>query len=354
MLKIFKIIIINFFFLIFFLELLSFILIQIKIIPKHLPPVMALHAHKEYSFWHPIKKKMTLSRKCWISNVEFNDIGLKSSNNYNYIKKNKQRIAIIGDSMTENIQLSNEHDFSSKLQSKLTNYEIINFSVASTGLADQIDIYNKLIKKFEIDYIFLFITENDFDDNHISTRRPNRLSYNIENNKIVKYNRDEKFFNEYFSFINKFKREYLFYIKDYSNSFKLYYEIKNNILNFNFVNHVNIVNNNELLEKKKIYSYLREKFINSINDKSQLIVFFNIYNQSFLKESERRTIMKQVWSSSDFFFDPQFEAIEYLKKINKLNYPYMGFSCDGHYSELGAEFLANFVKSKFIYYVNNK
>ena len=354
MLNIFKIIIINFFFLIFFLELLSFILIQIKIIPKHLPPVMALHAHKEYSFWHPIKKKMTLSSKCWISNVEFNDIGLKSSNNYNYTKKDKQRIAIIGDSMTENIQLSNEHDFSSKLQSKLTNYEIINFSVASTGLADQIDIYNKLVKKFEIDYIFLFITENDFDDNHISARRSNRLSYNIENNKIVEYNRDENFFNEYFSFINRFKRQYLFYVKDYSNSFKLYYELKNNILNLSFSNQSNVLNNNKLSEKTKIYTYLKEKFISSIDDKTNIFVFFNIYNQSFLKENERRAIMKKIWSSSEFFFDPQVEAVEYLKKINKLNFPYMGFSCDAHYSELGAEFLANFVINKFIYYINNK
>ena len=204
MLKIFKIILINFFFISFFLELLSFILIQIKIIPKYLPPVMTLEANREFSYWHPINKKFTISTKCWVSNVEFNDMGLKSSTNYNY-KKNKQRIAILGDSMTENIQLSNQYDFTNKLQSLLKNYEIINFSVASTGLADQLDIYNKLIKKFDVDYLLIFITENDLVDNHISTRRPNRLSYKIENNDIIQYDRDEKFFIQYFSFINRFK-----------------------------------------------------------------------------------------------------------------------------------------------------
>ena len=56
--------------------------------------------------------------------------------------------------------------------------------------------------------------------------------------------------------------------------------------------------------------------------------------------------MKQIWSSSNYF-DPNAEAAEYLKKINKLEFPYMGFSCDAHYSELGAEFLANYVKEKF-------
>ena len=32
----------------------------------------------------------------------------------------------------------------------------------------------------------------------------------------------------------------------------------------------------------------------------------------------------------------------------------MGFSCDTHYSELGAEFMANYVKNKFIDYIANK
>jgi hypothetical protein len=343
MLKIFKISLINFLFLILFLELLSFILIQLKIIPKYLPPVMSLHAHKEYSFWHPLNKKMTISSKCWISSVEFNDIGLKSSKNYNYVK-DKQRIAILGDSMTENIQLSNEYDFASKLQSKLKNYEIINFSVASTGLADQIDIYNKLIKKFEIDYIFLFITENDFDDNYILYRRPNRLSYDFKNGKIIEYEREEIFFDEYYSVFNKWKRKYLFYLKDYSNSFKLYYEIKNKILYSNLKNQVNEDNNT--YSKKIIYGYLRDKFIESVDSKTKLFVFFNLYNRSFLNEDKRRSIMKQIWSSSNYF-DPGIEAIEYLKKINKLEFPYMGFSCDAHYSALGAEFLSNYVTKKF-------
>jgi hypothetical protein len=314
---------------------------------------MALQAHKEFSYWHPINQKMRLSTKCWQSNIEFNDIGLKSSKNFNH-KKNKKRIAILGDSMTENIQVSNQYDFAEKLQSFFQNYEIINFSVASTGLADQHDIYNKLIKKFDVDYLFLFITDNDFDDNHISSRRPNRLSYEIENNIIIEYERDKKFLREYFSLINRFKRKYLFYVKDYSNIYKLYFEIKSKyILNINSIKSNETINNNQLLNKKYIYNYLKEKFTNSIDDKTKLIVFFNISNRDFLKEDKRKKMMKEIWSSN-IFFDPQAESIIYLKKINKLNFPYMGFSCDTHYSELGAEFMANYVKNKFVDYIANK
>ena len=92
-----------------------------------------------------------------------------------------------------------------------------------------------------------------------------------------------------------------------------------------------------------------EKFTNSIDDKTKLIVFFNINNRNFLNEDKRRSLMKQIWSSSNYF-DPQIEAIEYLKKINKLEFPYMGFSCDAHYSSLGAEFLSDYVAEKFEIY----
>ena len=132
------------------IELFSIILIKLKLLPKFLPPVVTLYAHKEYSYWHPINKKLKISTLCWESEVEFNSLGIKSSSEFS-VKKTKPRIGIIGDSMTENIQLNNNQDFSYKLQNKLKNFEIINFSVASTGLADQIDIYEILITKFDLD-----------------------------------------------------------------------------------------------------------------------------------------------------------------------------------------------------------
>ena len=66
------------------------------------------------------------------------------------------------------------------------NFEIINFSARSTGLGDQIDIYKNLIKKYNVDYVFLFITDNDFLNNHYTDLDLFRARYKIINNEVVK------------------------------------------------------------------------------------------------------------------------------------------------------------------------
>jgi hypothetical protein len=342
----FKILFFNLLIFIITLEILSLILIKIKVIPKNLPPVIALEAHKEFSYWHPLNKKIKISSSCWDSEVEFNSIGLKSSKEFKI--KTKMRIAILGDSMTENIQLNNEKDFTSKLQYELPEYEIINFSVASTGLADQIDIYNKLIKNFDIDYVFLFVTENDFNDNYIKHKRPNRLGYDYFNQSIHQYPRDELYFKNYFSKYNIFKREKFLFIKNYSNTFKLYYHLKYHIY---FEIQKNQLKGTKVMpddfnKKIKIYKFLKEKFLMDLDKKNNLLVFLNINNKNFLKESEERKAIKDIWGLNNIH-DPAKEAAIFLKDLNKLKRPYMGFICDGHYSEMGVEYLSKYVAKIF-------
>jgi hypothetical protein len=42
------------------------------------------------------------------------------------------------------------------------------------------------------------------------------------------------------------------------------------------------------------------------------------------------------------------ESINLLKKKNKLYFPFMGHTCDTHYSDIGAEFLSNYVTQEFL------
>ena len=342
-----KLILLNIIIFLILFEFFSYVLILAKIIPKELPPIIALNAHREMSYWHPINKKIKIASKCWESEVEFNDIGVKSSNNFKK-KKIKNRIGILGDSMTENIQLSNDRDFSHLLQSKIQNYEVINFSVSSTGLADQIDIYKLLIKELSIDYLFLFITENDLNDNYIKYRRPNRLSYDYINNEVYEYPRDNLFFEEYFSKYSLFKREKLFFFKSYLNSFKIYYQMKESI---NKRSNKNENLDKDLYQKEKVYAFLKEKFLKELNKDTKLLVFFNINNSNFLNENDEKKILKKIWSDN-YVYDPQVDSIEYLKKINRLHFPFMGFACDAHYSSLGAEFLSDYVSKKFYKIIN--
>ena len=64
--------------------------------------------------------------------------------------------------MTENAQLNNNKDFTAKLQKSLPDFEILNFQSPLTGLADHIRIYNNLIDKFNIDYLFYYVTIKRF------------------------------------------------------------------------------------------------------------------------------------------------------------------------------------------------
>ena len=42
------------------------------------------------------------------------------------------------------------------------------------------------------------------------------------------------------------------------------------------------------------------------------------------------------------FYDPRAEFIKILKQKKMLKKPYLGYPCDFHYSELGANLLANY------------
>ena len=141
----------------------------------------------------------------------------------------------------------------------LPEFELLNFSVSSTGLADHIKIYNNLIQKFNVDYLFYYITLNDFSDNHISNKRYNRITYDVSNNKPFEIEKDKsEFFKVYNSKWNRFKRKaYLF--KKNLKIFILYYEIKLALINRNVVN--NKINKKENLidDKTIVYKFLIEK-----------------------------------------------------------------------------------------------
>ena len=354
--KYFKIISLNIFILIFGVEILSFILTKVNIIPNGLPPNITLNAHEEFSYWHPKNSEFKIATKCWESKVKFNNIGIKSNNDIAF-NKTKKRIAIIGDSMTENKQLSNDEDFASILQKLLPKYEVINFSVSSVGLADQINIYKKLIKKFDIDYLFMYVTFNDFSDNHYLQQRPNRVAYKIDDGIIKEINIDKSnFFKFYNSKWNNFKRNYLIYIKKYTYSFKTYYYLKWEFKSYSHKirkkNKSNIEANTIFNERYIIYEYLVKKANNEIFNEVSTLIFLNPDNNNFINNTKEIRAIKKIYKDYNFF-DPKPDFIAYLKDKDILKKPYLGYSCDAHYSSLGAELMAKYTLNKFIEFRNN-
>ena len=103
-------------------------------------------------------------------------------------------------------------------------------------------------------------------------------------------------------------------------------------------------------KKKLVYSHLVNKFKNSLTNNEELYVFVNlrpkILSPEFYPEKQNIKEMKNIWGNE--IIDPSEDGINYLKKINKYNEPYFSFVCDGHYSELGAKFMANYVTDYFL------
>ena len=50
-----KLILLNIIIFLILFEFISHVLIKLKAIPKYPPPFLALEAHREFSYWHPIK-----------------------------------------------------------------------------------------------------------------------------------------------------------------------------------------------------------------------------------------------------------------------------------------------------------
>mgnify|MGYP001385638378 FL=1 len=349
-----KLIFYNLLFLFILLESAVFVSTKINLIPDGITPNVTLNANKDFGYWHPKDSTFKIATKCWSSKVEFNDIGLKSDKKINF-KKQKPRIAILGDSMTENSQLSNSLDFRSKLQGNLPNFEIINFSVSSTGLADHLNVYNKLIKKFDIDYLFYYPTINDLSDNHVKSFRPNRITYKIENNLITEVNENKsEFYLVYNSSWNKFKREKLLFLKKNLNIYKLYSYLKYEKDIFNLNNSKKIFlkqpNKNLLLEKKKIYQFLVNLANNEMFNEVDTLVIMNVDNNSFLKDTAELKILKNIYKENKFvnYYDPKEFFIEYLNNEKMLKKPYLGYECDAHYSELGVQLLSDYTTKKFL------
>ena len=176
------------------------------------------------------KKKDTkfnfTTSKCWDSSL-YNNQGIRSLYDIKLLKE--KRIVLLGDSMTENYQLSDGYDLASTLQKKIGNdeYEVINFGFSSTGIAEHIKLYEKKIKKLKPDILIYFPDTTDISDNHIHRKRPNQEMYKVINGKPIKLEKDLNFGKNIIQITINLKRKYLYHIKKYSNFYKVYWAFQN-------------------------------------------------------------------------------------------------------------------------------
>ena len=100
--------------------------------------------------------------------------------------------------MIEMVHVTDGEDLGSLLSQNLKNFEILNFSARSMGLFDQIKIYRKMVRNYNVDHVIIFITENDLENNYVKDLKvfnPTRETFYVENDIIKKKPYDESWYN---------------------------------------------------------------------------------------------------------------------------------------------------------------
>ena len=99
-------------------ELTAKIFVHLGLLDKGLPAWVTLRAHKDFGNWHPKNITLDLEKKnCWTSTVSYNSLGMrKTSENTQQKKNNLKKIALLGDSMIENIEVTDGFDLGSLVQ----------------------------------------------------------------------------------------------------------------------------------------------------------------------------------------------------------------------------------------------
>lgn len=355
--KVFLILSIN----ILILELLSFFLIKINFIPGGLTPMVAFIADETFAVSRKKNTKFKFSSNCWDSEVTYNNQGIRSLYDVK-LEKDKKRVVLLGDSMTENYQLSDKKDLASYIQNAIgkKKYEVINFGFSSTGIAEHIKLYEKRIKRLKPDYLIYFPDTTDISDNHYLRKRQNQQMYKLENNIPIKLEANLSYWSNYNSTYNKIKREYGYYLKKYSNFYKLYWAVSEalyvqKIEKRNANSKPMTIDNEYYLEQKIIYEYLANILKESIDrDITKFIViktlkstdmdYYRIKDQLF---NDKNNFFNSVWGTENYY-DPMTSAIKYLKMKDLYNHPYLSFVCDSHYDKEGAIFYSKFISEKIL------
>ena len=108
-------------------------------------------------------------------------------------------------------------------------------------------------------------------------------------------------------------------------------------------------------KNKKIYSFLKDKFISELEPDHELYVILNIFPFNFDTEEKLNAedifiknnvmpFLEITWADQNFTY-----PVEIAKKYileNKLEYPYFSWTCDKHYSLRGSEFISEVVYNK--------
>ena len=101
---------------------------------------------------------------------KINNEGWNNEKNY-YENKTKYRIAVIGDSYVEALQVNVNESFPSLLQRNFLDQDIYSFGISGSPLSNYYQMIKYISKKFNPDFYIVNVVGNDYDESLYSLRK---------------------------------------------------------------------------------------------------------------------------------------------------------------------------------------
>lgn len=282
---------------------------------------------------------------------------------FDRISNGKYNVFVLGDSYTEGLQVKREETFTTLIEQRLANTNMINLGVGGTGTYHH-SLRYKTVRKFaNVDHVLLFfLPQNDVADNHYAFHK----QFGIRNAPYpnmpvgVKTHLDKK--DSRFKDIvkNLITIRILYYgMKNYFNAFVSKVDnktIKGSIFLSNRLPYFDVFNEpinqtwqeawkyteESILHLKKMTKEDEAKFtIVLVADSLQIHHYKNPKNGFDFTYPNRR-----IANFCEKYEIQCLDSLIYFKKVldeNSLTPPYFSFDNDGHYSKLGHSVMANFV-----------
>ncbi|HWQ20151.1 MAG TPA: SGNH/GDSL hydrolase family protein [Methanotrichaceae archaeon] len=141
----------------------------------------------------------TYSRREWTTHVKTNSDGFRDIERAIEKGPGTFRIAVIGDSFVESLQVNYEDLFTHLLESKLnagtdrySRIEVMNFGVRGYGTGQELLNFREHVAKYDPDMVvLLFYPENDVADNRVAYESPSPLyqrpTFNLTGDGVIEF-----------------------------------------------------------------------------------------------------------------------------------------------------------------------
>lgn len=333
--------------------LVAIVLIEIflRISKVFIPPPHLTQKSAIYGFEHIPNAKAVYKSLEFQTDISINSHGLRDYEISEEKPKGLKRIAVVGDSFVEGLQVHLDRTIPKKLEQGLkdNNYQVINFGVSGFGIEQKYLFIREKVLKYNPDIIILFLSTNDLDD--------------IKNNGLVstangtikfKYKPMDKRVEFLKSHLRKsYLANFLFLINlkktNAEKNLPMEHRLYQGIVDDEVQNYLDLTKQ-LLLESRKVSELNRSEFILVIGaDRIQV-------NQNY--ENNFKTQYNLTKTQTDFFnnYFSQFakdNSIVYLdlspvlrKEIKEARDVY--FKSDGHWNEHGHEFIAKHLRELII------